>query len=272
MPSPNIAGTQRGYVIPIGGAEEKLNNPLILQKFVSLAGGENAVISIIPTASQLDDTGQRYETIFKELGAGSVHILPITERADAQKQQYVDILEKSTAIFVTGGNQLRLSTILGGTPIAKAIRQLNARGVHYAGTSAGAAIVSQHMITAGSTGIVPTEGGVSLAPGLGLINTAVIDQHFNQRNRLARLLSAVSYNPFLIGIGLDEDTAAFINENNEFTVVGSGAITIIDPSNIEYSSMAEAHRGDALTLLNLKVHILAAGSRFDLNTLQAHIK
>ncbi|MDP5029965.1 MAG: cyanophycinase [Paraglaciecola sp.] len=272
MPSPNIAGTHRGYVIPIGGAEDKLHNPQILKKFVKLAGGKDAVISIIPTASQLDDTGERYQAIFNELGAGTTHVIPISERADAQKQEYVDLLEQSTAIFVTGGNQLRLSTILGGTPIAKAIRQLNAKGVHYAGTSAGAAIVSQHMITAGSTGIVPTENGVSLAPGLGLINTAVIDQHFNQRNRLARLLSAVSYNPFLIGLGLDEDTAAFINENNEFTVVGSGAITIIDPSNIEYSSMAEANRGDALTLLNLKVHILAAGSRFNLNDKQAFIK
>jgi cyanophycinase len=272
MPSPKVHGTQRGYVIPIGGAEEKIDKPQILQKFVDLAGGKDAVISVIPTASQLDDTGERYENIFRELGAGTTYSLPITERADAQKQEYVDLLTKSTAIFVTGGNQLRLSTILGGTPIAKAIRQLNAKGVHYAGTSAGAAIVSQHMITGGSTGIVPTEDGVSLAPGMGLINTVVIDQHFNQRNRLARLLSAVSYNPFLIGMGLDEDTAAFIDGDNVLTVVGSGAITVIDPSNIEYSSMSEAGSGDALTLLNLKMHILAAGSRYDLSSKQAFIK
>jgi cyanophycinase len=158
---------------------------------------------------------------------------------------------------------------LGGTPIAKTIRQLNAQGVHYAGTSAGAAIVSQHMITGGSTGIVPTEDGVNLAPGMGLINTIVLDQHFNQRNRLSRLLSAVSYNPFLIGVGLDEDTAAFINPDNEFTVVGSGAITVVDPSNIEYSSMAEARTGDALTLLNLKVHILASGARYNITDRKA---
>jgi cyanophycinase len=272
MPSPDVHGTQRGYVIPIGGGEEKINNPEILQKFVDLCGGKDAVISVIPTASQLDDTGDRYEKIFQQLGAGTTHSLPITERSDAQKQEYVDTLEQSSGIFITGGNQLRLSTILGGTPIATAIRQLNARGVHYAGTSAGAAIVSQHMITGGSKGTVPTEGGVNLAPGMGLINTVVIDQHFNQRNRLARLLSAVSYNPFLIGLGLDEDTAAFIDGNNEFTVVGSGAITVIDPSNIEHSSMAEAGVGDALTLLNLKMHILAAGSRYNLSDKQAYTK
>ncbi|GAA0855055.1 cyanophycinase [Aliiglaciecola litoralis] len=269
MPSPNIEGQQRGYVIPIGGAEEKIDNPEILQKFVELAGGKDAYICVIPTASQLEDTGDRYQTLFNDLGAGKTVSLPITERSDAQNQAYVDCLENCTAVFITGGNQLRLSTILGGTPIAKTIRQINARGVHVAGTSAGAAIVSQHMITGGSTGIVPTEDGVNLAPGMGLINTVVIDQHFNQRNRLSRLLSAVSYNPFLIGIGLDEDTAAFIDENNEFTVVGSGAITVVDPSDIEYSSMAEARRGDALTLLNLKVHILAAGSRYNIGNRQA---
>jgi cyanophycinase len=271
MPSPTIDGTQRGYVIPIGGAEEKLDNPEILAKFVELSGGKDAVITIIPTASRLDDTGSRYQKIFEEIGVKKTYSLPITERSDAQNPEYVKTLEKSTGIFVTGGNQLRLSTILGGTPIAKTIRQLNAQGVNYAGTSAGAAIVSQHMITGGSTGTVPTEDGVNLAPGMGLINTIVVDQHFNERNRLARLLSAVSYNPFLIGVGLDEDTAAFIDHNNIFTVVGSGAITVVDPSDIEYSSMAEARTGDALTLLNVKLHILASGARFDISNRKAYV-
>jgi cyanophycinase len=271
MPSPNIHGTQRGYVIPIGGAEDKLDNQEILSKFVELCGATDAIITVIPTASQLDDTGSRYQKIFEDLGAKTTYSLPITERNDAQNPEYLTTLEKSTGIFITGGNQLRLSTILGGTPIAQSIRKLNAQGVHYAGTSAGAAIVSQHMITGGSTGVVPTEGGVNLAPGMGLINTVVVDQHFNQRNRLARLLSAVSYNPFLIGIGLDEDTAAFIDHNNVFTTVGSGAITVVDPSDIEYSSMAEARTGDALTLLNVKLHILAAGGRFDISERKAHV-
>ena len=128
------------------------------------------------------------------------------------------------------------------------------------------------MIIGGATGVVPTEGGVNLAPGMGLSNTIVVDQHFNERNRLARLLSAVSYNPSLIGLGLDEDTAAFIDGDNTFTVVGTGAITVIDSANIEYSSMADASPGDALTLLNLKLHILAAGSRYNIDTRQAYIK
>lgn len=270
-PSPIIDGQRRGYVIPIGGAEEKINNPDILQKFVTLCGGENANIVIIPTASQLEDTGERYENLFKELGAGYTYSLPIAKRVDAKDEDLLQHLESATGIFITGGNQLRLSTILGGTAVAKAIRQLNAKGTHVAGTSAGAAIISQHMIIGGSTGIVPTEDGVNMAPGLGLNNQLVIDQHFNQRNRLSRLLSAVSYNPFLIGIGLDEDTAAFINEDNVFEVVGSGSITVIDPSDCDHSSMAEAGRGDAVTIVNVKLHILSAGSHFDINNKTAHI-
>ncbi|MBT8114692.1 MAG: cyanophycinase, partial [Arenicella sp.] len=267
-----IKGQQRGYIIPIGGAEDKLHDPEILQRFVELAGASDAVITIIPTASQLSDTGERYQQVFKELGAGKTHCLTINEREDAQIPEYVELLHESTGIFVTGGNQLRLSTILGGTPIARTIRRLNAKGVHYAGTSAGAAIVSQHMIVGGSSGHVPTEGGVNLAPGMGLINTIIVDQHFNERNRLARLYSAVAFNPFLTGIGLDEDTAAFIDADNHFKVVGSGSITVVDPSDIHYSSMADAAPGDALSLLNLKVHILAAGCSYDIIERRAFIE
>lgn len=272
MPSPSINGQQRGYVIPIGGAEKKLNNPEVLSRFVELAGANEARICVIPTASKLADTGARYQQIFQSLGAAKVHVLPIANRSDAKQEEHVEVLNSCTGIFITGGNQLRLSTILGGTPIAQTIRKLNAAGVHYAGTSAGAAIVSQHMIAGGKTGAVPTEGGVNLVPGMGLINTVVVDQHFNQRNRFARLLSAVSYNPSLLGIGIDEDTAAFIDGDNTFTVVGSGAITVVDPSNIDYTSAAEAEQGDALTLLNLKVHILAAGARFDISQRKAYKK
>jgi cyanophycinase len=270
-PSPTNHGHSRGYVIPIGGAEEKINNPDILKKFVELCGGKDANIVIIPTASKLEDTGERYEKLFEELGAGYTYSLPITKRTDAKNEDLLQHLEEATGIFITGGNQLRLSTILGGTPVAQTIRRQNAQGTHVAGTSAGAAIMSQHMIIGGSTGIVPTEDGVNLAPGLGLNNQLVIDQHFNQRNRLSRLLSAVSYNPFLIGIGLDEDTAAFINADNVFEVVGSGSVTVIDPSDCDHSSMAEARRGDAITIVNLKLHILSAGSHFDINNKVANL-
>ncbi len=265
-PSPGTDGVERGYVIPIGGAEEKLSNPTILKKFVKLCGGENCRIIVIPTASRLDETGPRYVDLFHELDAGDVVSIPIESRSDAKREDYLSELKAADGVFITGGNQLRLSTILGGTPVAQSIRWLNAHGTHIAGTSAGAAIMPEHMIVGGGGGSTPTEDGVTLAPGLGLTNSFIIDQHFRQRDRLGRLLSALSYNPFVTGIGLDEDTAAFIDADGVFEVVGSGAITVVDPSGLEYSSMGHVRAGDPVTLIGLKMHVLAEGGRFDSRT------
>ena len=265
-PSPGTDGVERGYVIPIGGAEEKLGNPTILQKFIDLCGGKESRIIVIPTASRLEDTGQRYVDLFHELGAGEVVSIPIDSRKDASREDYVDELRSADGVFITGGNQLRLSTILGGTPVAQSIRRLNASGTHIAGTSAGAAIMPEHMIVGGGGGSTPTEDGVTLAPGLGLTNSFIIDQHFRQRDRLGRLLSALSYNPFVTGIGIDEDTAAFIKPSGVFEVVGSGAITVVDPGDLEFSSMGQVRSGDAVTLIGLHMHILAEGARFDSDT------
>jgi len=268
-PAKIAKGAERGYVIPIGGGEEKFDAPIVLQRFVELCGSTEARIIIIPTASQLKDTGACYCDVFKKLGVKDVESLTIDTRADAQNESYAAKILECTGIFMTGGNQLRLSTILGGTPIAQAIRRANAAGVHVAGTSAGAAIMPEHMIAGGPTGALPNEQGVTLTPGLGLINKVIVDQHFSQRNRLGRLLSAVSYNPFAAGIGICEDTAAFIDPAGVIEVVGSGSVTVVDPSEVEYSSMAEAKEGDAITLIGLKLHMLSHGSSFDLNTLKA---
>ena len=262
-------GATRGAIFPIGGAEEKLGDTAVLRRFVALAGGDTARIAIIPTASQLDDTGERYETLFRDLGAGRARALDIDSRDDGERSSLLDKLERATAIFLTGGNQLRLATILGGTPVAQAIRRLNAAGVPVAGTSAGAAFLSQHMIAGGDEGGIPTAGGVTLAPGLGLTNRVVIDQHFRQRGRLGRLLAALSYNPFAIGLGLDEDTAAVIGPTNVIEVVGSGAVTILDPGDLEYSSMADAERSDPVTMIGLRLHVLASGATFDLERRKA---
>ena len=266
------ANPSRGFVIPIGGAEEKLNDPVILTRFVEICGNENARIAIIPTASQLDDTGPNYEKVFKDLGAGEAISLPLNTREEAQQESVLETLQSCNGIFITGGNQLRLSTILGGTPIAQAIRRLNASGVHLAGTSAGAAIIPEHMIAGGSKGALPTQQGVTFAPGLGLLNKVIIDQHFSQRNRLGRLLSAVSYNPFASGLGICEDTAAFIGPDNVLKVMGNGSITVIDPSGLEHSSMAEASRGDSLTLLGIRMHILSEGASYNIETREAKPK
>jgi cyanophycinase len=268
-PAKIIEGGARGFVIPIGGAEERVDNPVILERFVDLCGGNEARIAIIPTASRLEDTGANYVKVFKDLGVGEAYSLEIGDRADAQCETNLDALDNATGIFMTGGNQLRLSTILGGTQFAQKIRRLNASGVHVAGTSAGAAIMPEHMIAGGSSGGLPNEQGVTMAPGLGLINKVILDQHFSQRNRLGRLLSAISYNPFASAIGICEDTAVFIGPDGVLEVEGSGSVTIVDPTDLQYSSMAEADVGDAVTMLGLKLHMLGAGSTYDLSTREA---
>ncbi|ASJ72952.1 cyanophycinase [Granulosicoccus antarcticus] len=268
-PSADTDHSERGYIIPIGGAEEKLNNPAILDRFVEVCGGGSARIAIIPTASKLEDTGSRYETLFRKLGIPHAQVLPFITREDCQSDQYLDVIEAADGVFMTGGNQLRLSTTLGGTPVAQLIRRRNAAGMHVAGTSAGAAFMPEHMIAGGSEGSTPRPDMVTLAPGLGLTNNFIIDQHFRQRDRLGRLLTALAYNPFAVGIGLDEDTAAFIKPGDSLEVVGSGGITIVDPRDLEYSSMDKARRGQPVSLIGVKLHILISGGRFDIAARQA---
>jgi cyanophycinase len=260
----------RGYLIPIGGAEEKLRQPTILQRFTSIAGGEDARIAIIPTASRMEDTASRYEAIFREFGVGTVDAVPFEERSDCKRPELLDILRDATGLFMTGGNQLRLSTTMGGTEAADLIRErAHNDGLHVAGTSAGASFMAEHMIAGGEEGSTPRSDMVTLVPGLGLTHRMIVDQHFRQRDRLGRLLTSIAYNPRPIGIGLDEDTAAFIDPDRKLEVVGSGALTIVDPSEMEYSSMDSAKRHDPVCLINIRLHVLVEGGTFDIETRQA---
>ena len=268
-PSRVVEGEQRGWIVPIGGAEEKENDPRILKRFVELCGGSDANIVVIPTASQLADTGERYEKLFTGLGAGEVGVLDFDMRRDTEEKNRLARLDQATGIFFTGGNQLRLSTMLGGTPVAQRIRALNARGVHVGGTSAGASILSEHMIAFGKEGLSPTAGSVRLAPGLGLTNRFIIDQHFSQRDRLGRLMAALAYNPYAVGIGLDEDTAAFIRPDNTVEVEGSGSVTVLDAGNLQFSSMAQAGEHDPVCMLGVTIHVLIAGATFNMQTRHA---
>jgi cyanophycinase len=268
-PSKVAEGEERGWIIPIGGAEDKEMRRRILKRFVQLCGGRDADIAIIPTASRLPDTGARYEELFGRLEAGRAVALDIHERADGQRDDILRSIENASGVFFTGGNQLRISTIIGGTPAAQMIRARNARGTHVAGTSAGASILSEHMIAFGKEGSSPRAGSVRLAPGLGLTNRFIIDQHFRQRDRLGRLVAALAYNPFAIGIGLDEDTAAFIGPDNTLEVEGSGAVTVVDAGGLSFSSMADADQGQPVCLLGLTVHILVQGATYNLQTRMA---
>lgn len=269
MPSKPVNGEQRGWIIPIGGAEDKDTNPRILSRFVELSGGDDADIVVIPTASRLKDSGLNYEALFREMGVAGVEVMDFDTRRDAQEPNRVRRLSEASGIFFTGGNQLRLSTILGGTDVARTVRSANARGVTVAGTSAGAGILSEHMIAFGREGSSPRASSVRLAPGLGLTNRFIIDQHFRQRDRLGRLTAALAYNPFAIGIGLDEDTAAFISPDDTLEVEGSGAVTVVDAHDLQFSSMAHADEDEPVCMLGLGVHILIAGATFNLHTRRA---
>ena len=266
MPSKPSDESQRGWIIPIGGAEDKLQRKRILSRFVDLCGGDAARIVIIPTASKLTTTGDRYRALFTELGVKDVQVADILTREDAEREDYLTMVENATGVFLTGGNQLRITTIIGGTSTAKAIRRLNASGLHVAGTSAGASVLSDHMIAFGKDGSSPRAGAVRLAPGLGLTNRFIIDQHFRQRDRLGRLVSALAFNPHPTGIGLDEDTAAFIGPDNTVEVEGSGALTLVDSSKTQFSSMAEAGVNESICILGITVHILVRGATYNLHT------
>jgi cyanophycinase len=266
MPSIVPEGRTRGWIIPIGGAENKENDRHILERFVRVSGGSDADIVVIPTASRLHETGPRYEKLFRDIGAARVTVMDFDTRRDCHEPGRLQRLEEASGVFFTGGNQLRLTTLLGGTPVAKLIRTSNAQGVTVGGTSAGASILSEHMIAFGDEGSSVISGSVRLAPGLGLTNRFIIDQHFRQRDRLGRLLTALAYNPFAVGIGLDEDTAAFIGPDETVEVEGSGGVTVVDASEVSYSSMDVVSEGQPVCMLGLKMHILVAGATFNLHT------
>ncbi len=253
----------RGWIIPIGG---KLITKTILDRFVALSGGAAARIAIIPTASSEPDMGTFYERVFHRHGVKKAKALNLERRSDCDDADWLALLGDATGVFIAGGNQLKLSATLGGTPVGNLLRERHAAGMHVAGTSAGAAYLSEHMIAHGAEGSSPRAGMVTMCAGLGLTNRVIIDQHFRQRDRLGRLLTALAYNPFAFGLGVDEDTAAFIAPDDTIDVMGTGSITIIDPTHVSFSSIAEAEPGEAVTLLGTTLHLLAAGASFNLRT------
>jgi len=246
----------------IGGAEDKLRDKLILSAFVNLAGGPDARIAIVPTASSIEDAGERYKAIFQGMGAQCADVLFLPDRAAAAAADSVGLLEDVTGIFMTGGNQMRLASIVAGTPVARKVKALHQAGAVVAGTSAGASILSSHMVAYGASGPSPRMRMAQMTAGLDLVPGVVIDQHFRQRDRIGRLLALVAGSPGLLGIGVDEDTAALFN-GGMLEILGRHSVTIIDGTHI----VSDIHRVKAygsITVSGAIIHVLAAGNRFDL--------
>lgn len=261
----NMDNTGPGPILAIGGAEDKLNDRAILATFVQLAGGQDAHIAIVPTASSVEMAGQRYKALFLELGCASAEVVPISSREDANGEVSLEPISFATGIFMTGGNQIRLSAFMGGTQAEAMIRERHQAGAVIAGTSAGASILSAHMVAMGASGPTPRLRMVQMVPGFGFIPNVIVDQHFRQRDRIGRLLALVSANPALLGVGVDEDTAVLFDDQGTMEVLGRHSVTIVDGTNVR-SDIAEVKGHGAISVSGAIIHVLAAGRRFDIES------
>jgi cyanophycinase len=255
-----------GPIILIGGAEDKRRDRVILSRFVELAGGEDAEIVVISTASTMGDRAtEAYRALFGELGAREVRgIRPLT-REEANDPEVVSVLADATGVFLTGGNQLRLVSVVAGTRLVDAVHRAQDRGAVVAGTSAGASAAATHMVAFGRPGATPKHRMVQISAGLGLVDRVIVDQHFEQRGRLGRLLAAVALSPGLLGLGLDEDTAAIVWADGVLEVVGRGAVTLVDGSAMTSDAFrTKGHR--PMMVSGAILHSLPGGYRFDLRS------
>ena len=257
-------------LMPIGGNEND-KKPVVSKEFIRLAGGEKADIVVLPQPSVLEDIPEYYVQHFLSLGARSVKSLDFRSRAEAHLDEYVEVIQNATGIFISGGTQMRLPAIIGGTNVETAIFEAYRRGVIVSGTSAGASVMSKVMIAYGKGGSTPREGIVRFTPGLGLTDKIILDQHFRQRDRFGRLLYAVSAHPGLLGVGIDEDTAAIIEDEAKITIVGTGAVTVVDGNELASTNVAEAEKGKPVAVSNLRIHVLTAGCSYHIPTRKAHI-
>lgn len=253
-----------GHLVVIGGHEDKEGDKTILRRFVDLAGGADARIVVLTTASRRpEEVADTYEQAFSACGVERLSSLYVADRLEANDSSLARQVAEAAGIFMTGGDQSRLVSILGGSEVSKAIHHaFSARGACLAGTSAGASAMSEHMVAGGEFDLLPKKGMLSLVPGLGFMHRVIIDQHFSQRQRLGRLLSVIAQNPSVLGVGIDENTAIIAAPEAEFEVIGEGAVTIVDGRQLVFSNLNEIEEGETLALSNIMLHLLPAGVRF----------
>jgi cyanophycinase len=254
-----------GHLLVIGGAEDKYNERRILRKFLQLAGDKDANILILPLASDFPEfAADVYVQAFRKLGVANPRVLRAVSRQDVIAADVDALLDGVTGIFISGGDQMRLTSILGGTKLARKIEQMvQETNVVLAGTSAGAAGMSASMIVRGEATSHPHKNSVRLSPGLGFLRNIIIDQHFTERGRISRLITAVSYNPYNIGIGIDENTAIILNNEGILEVFGEGTVTIVDGSQITYNEIAEVDEFQPFSICGVQIHILRDGLVYD---------
>ncbi|HWS87327.1 MAG TPA: cyanophycinase [Pyrinomonadaceae bacterium] len=256
----------RGRLVAIGGGDIREGDAPLLKEFIKLAKGPKARIVVMTVAT--DDpaaAATEYRAAFNRLGIDDVKVVDVSSRADALKPEALEAIENATGLFFTGGDQLHITSLIGGTEMQRLIHQRYEKGLVIGGTSAGAAMMSNSMILGGASDENPKVGGVDIGPGMDLVIGAMIDTHFSQRGRFGRLLTAIAHYPQDMGIGIDERTAMIVHRN-EFEVAGEGAVTVIDGGAMTYTSLPYSEKGDGLSLYGVRVHVLSAGARFDLSS------
>ncbi len=258
-------------LMPMGGALDEVKKPEVLMEFINSAGGKRARIVILPQASQRRDTGREYAELFKAFGAKEAINLEFRSRALTDHKENLQAIRKATGIFFSGGTQMRIAAIIGGTQMESELLKASQGGCIVGGTSAGASILSATMVAYGKGGASPRERILQMSAGLGFTNKFIFDQHFRQRDRLGRLIYAVASQPGIVGAGIDEDTAAVIENDSKITVYGSGAVTIVDGKQMTGTDIAEVENGGAVAVSNLVVHVLTRGSVYDGKTRRASI-
>lgn len=252
-------------LIIIGGAEDKENNKTILKEISDLLLGKDGNLVIAPIASQTPNEYENiYSDVFKELGIEKIKTLKIKDRSDAYKKENIEIIKNADLIFFTGGDQSRITKLLGETPIYETLIKRFEDGCIFAGTSAGASVMSEVMISHGDDEDSPRKTGIELAPGLGFIESCIIDQHFEERGRIGRLMASLAKNPKKLGIGIDEDTAIVVNDQNKFRVIGSGAVYVLDGANCKGNKVSSQDVEEVISIFNVELHLLNNKCIFDI--------
>jgi len=259
-----VPAQKHGQLVIIGGAEDKEGDCKILREFLRRAGSMEARIVVMTVATGLPgEVGAQYVDIFERLGVGEVKVVDTERREDGSDSRALDLINKATGVFFTGGNQARITDLLKGTEVDALLHKRFTEGLVIAGTSAGAAMMPDMMIVEGEPETNPRVDVVRMEPGMGFMPNVAIDQHFAQRGRLGRLIAALVQQPVVLGFGIDENTAIAV-DGNEIEVIGDGSITVIDVSSIDHCNLNELLKDEPVALAGAKLHILPHGYRFDI--------
>lgn len=260
-----MSAKPKGRLIIIGGHEEKQGERAILKMVAQQARGERGRLVIVTVASnQPEELGPEYRALFKELGVGQVDVIDIHTRDEASDEKHVEKIASAKVVFFTGGDQLRITSQIGDSPVFRCMQGIYQKGATIAGTSAGAAAMPETMLIAGASDTSNRISALEMAPGLAFMQGVVIDSHFAERGRMGRLLGAVAQNPRNIGLGIDEDTAIVVTAQERFQVIGSGAVYVVDGMGISYSSLSEQHPEGILSIYDVKLHVLGQDDQYDL--------